>query len=118
MGRELPPPTGEYIYDAAREPIGYRSQYGIHVSEIPYPSPTIINPALADLDELTTAARNELAAAGEQTDEQLIAACNGTVPGDALLNWASEVGRRSFEAGSAFILGASWPRSFWHACRG
>jgi hypothetical protein len=102
MGRELPPPAGEFIYDADGVPIGYRSRYGIHTTEIPYPPRTVINPALARLTELTTAARKELATAGEQTDEQVIATYNGTMPADALLKWASEVGRRSFEAGSGF----------------
>jgi hypothetical protein len=108
MGRKLPPPTGQILYDAADEPIGYQSQYGIHRSDVFLDSqaaPSKPLKAIIDkLNRLAAEARKELASAGEQSDAQVIAAQTDPVLASAaLLNWVTEVAARSLNADAGHL---------------
>ena len=106
IGRELPP-TGQILYDAADEPIGYQSQYGIHRSDVFLDSQVApskpLKAIIHKLNRLAAEAK-KLASAGEQSDAEVIAAQTDTrCASAALLNWVTEVAARSLNANAGHL---------------
>ena len=119
MGRKKPSPIGETIENAAGDPIGHRSVYGVHSWEYADAAgrqPSAIERALDKEKELVEAARAALKEAGEESDlEAVVGITDPMTESDVLSEWFKAIVAKSYQVNKAFLSRPIMAARFLHA---
>jgi hypothetical protein len=119
MGRKKPSPIGETIENAAGDPIGHRSVYGVHSWEYADAAdrqPSAIERVLNKEKELVEAARSALKEAGEESDLEAVAGiADPMTESDVLSEWFEAIAARSYQDNTAFLSRPVIAARFLHA---
>ena len=112
--RKIPIPTGQIIKNAAGEPIGLRSVYGIHESEVyadqaDKQHPSGLDRALSIEKKLSEAARATLREAGEKSDlEAVVGITDPITASDVLTEWCAAIAARSCQVTGDYEVTGSY----------